>query len=76
MIVECVKVVYLIYQLTTNTKTMVHLTKSNKKNILALTEKIKEQKIYLRLFPEDTFMQGVISMNERTLEFLISRNSK
>jgi hypothetical protein len=55
---------------------MVHLTKSNKKNILALTEKIKEQKIYLRLFPEDTFMQGVIAMNERTLEFLISRNNK
>ena len=52
---------------------MVHLVKSNKKNIIALTEKIKEQKIYLRLFPEDIFMAGVITMNERTLQFLLNK---
>ena len=76
MIVQCVKVVYLIYQLTTNTNTMVHLVKSNKKNIIALTEKIKQQKVHLSLFPEDKYMAAVIQMNERTLEFLISIKKK
>lgn len=55
---------------------MVHLAKANKKNIEALTKKIKEQKIYLRLFPEDTFMQGIIAINENTLEFLLSVKKK
>jgi hypothetical protein len=52
---------------------MVHLVKSNKKNIIALTEKIKEQKVHLRLFPEDKYMAAVITMNERTLEFLLNK---
>jgi hypothetical protein len=55
---------------------MVHLVKSNKKNIIALTEKIKEQKAHLQLFPEDKYMSAVIQMNERTLEFLISIKKK
>jgi hypothetical protein len=55
---------------------MVHLVKSNKKNIIALTEKIKEQKVHLSLFPEDKFMAAIIQMNERTLEFLISIKKK
>ena len=76
MIVECVKVVYLIYQLTTNTNTMATLLKSSKNNILSLAAKIEQQKLHLILNPEDSYLKAIIEMNIRTLEFLKSIKKK
>jgi hypothetical protein len=51
---------------------MVTLLKPNKKNIIALTELIKEQKRILSLTPEDHYLNNIIKTNERTLEYFTS----
>lgn len=51
---------------------MVTILKPNKKNIVALTELIKEQKRILSSSPNDYYLNNIIKTNERTLEYFIS----
>lgn len=49
---------------------MVHLLKSNKENIKALSIKIEDQKKLLKINKNDIVLKNIIKINQNTLNFL------
>lgn len=49
---------------------MIHLLKSNKENIKALSIKIEEQKKLLKINKNDIVLKNIIKINQNTLNFL------
>ena len=49
---------------------MVHLLKSNKENIKALSIKIEQQKQLLKINKNDIVLKNTIKINQNTLNFL------